>query len=57
MTVGMSAPPIGMISSTPNARARMMISGNRNANAAGIDDQRQAAQHGERQAAPRLLTF
>ena len=28
MTVGMSAPPIGMISSTPNASARMISSGN-----------------------------
>ncbi len=35
ITVGMSAPPIGMISSTPNASDSTMIAGNRNDSCSG----------------------
>ena len=36
MTVGMSAPPIGMISSTPKASASTMMTGNRNDHSTGF---------------------
>ena len=39
ITVGMSAPPIGMISSTPNASDSTISIGNANIEPAGIDDQ------------------
>ena len=56
ITVGMSAPPIGMISSTPNSSASTMITGNRNASATGWITSA-TPQPNAKASRPRFLTF
>ena len=48
MTVGMSAPPIGMISRTPKISDSTMISGN-SCHASGSEEQEQRRTGGDRQ--------